>query len=143
MLVRPALLALLALALLAAPARAAHVADVRLASCDPVARTAVFDASMEAPRESVRMQMRFTLQVATQDRPGWSRLPGARPDRWLRADPGTQRYVHTRRVRRLVGPARYRMLVRFRWRDAAGRLLARERRVSPACHQPRDPTLLQ
>jgi len=143
MLLRSAFLALLAIAVCAAPARAGHGAQVRLADCDPTARTAVFEGSMDASPSTLRMQMRFTLQVATEGHRSWSRLPAPGLDRWRTANPGADRYVHTRRVQGLLGPARYRMVVRFRWLDAAGHLLARERRVSPSCRQDRAPMLLQ
>jgi hypothetical protein len=140
---RPVVLALLGLALLAAPARADHVAEVRLTQCAPDAGTAAFEGRMGAGRGGARMQMRFTLQVATQERPAWTRVPGPGLDQWLSGAPGADRYVHLRRVRGLLGPARYRMVVRFRWLDAAGRPTARARRASPACRQDEVPMLLQ
>jgi hypothetical protein len=55
---------------------------------------------------------------------------------WTTAAPGVVRYSYTRRVERLIGPARYRTVVRFRWEDARGRTVRRARAVSRGCRQP-------
>jgi hypothetical protein len=55
---------------------------------------------------------------------------------WTSSDPGVAEYHYTKEVGRLAAPALYRTVVRFRWVDAAGELVARRRAVSPRCRQP-------
>ena len=44
--------------------------------------------------------------------------------------------MFTRRVEGLIGPARYRAMVRFKWLDARGKTILSARRFSKACRQP-------
>jgi len=132
-----ACLALVAALLPAAPAAAAPPAGAELLACDRVERAAEFRGSMELGTEADGMAMRFALQVR---RAGQRRFrPVSAPGfgEWTSADPGVTRYVYTRRVEALIGPARYRVAVRFRWTDADGETLARTRARSAACAQPR------
>jgi hypothetical protein len=80
--------------------------------------------------------MRFTLQVRKRGQKAYHRIaaPGFRS--WTTADPGTTSWVFTRRVEGLVGPARYRAVVRFQWLDADGAQVAHAKRYSRACKQP-------
>ena len=128
-LVAPPLL-LLALALAPAPAQAA---EARLRACGD--ERAVFEGRMRALPDAQRLQMRFLLQVQEPGRPRWRpvRAPGWRA--WAQGRPGARSFVFTRVVERLVGPARYRAVVRFRWLDEDGTVLVRERRASPPCRQ--------
>lgn len=117
--------------------------EARLAGCTTGAttagRVAVFEGRMRAFRSVARLEMRFALQVATPERPDWTPVGAPGFDVWTAAHPGVDRYVHTRRVEALVGPARYRTVVRFRWLDADGEVIARAERRSPACRQPAPP----
>ena len=127
----------LALAALAPAAAAAPRAKARLLACEPSARTAVFEGDMRAAvPPAIRMQMRFRLKA---------QMPGSRRFRkvaapgfgvWNTAVPGVGRYVYTKTVEELVGPARYRAVVHFRWSDPAGRVLQEVRRATAVCAQP-------
>jgi hypothetical protein len=121
-------------ALLLAPA--AQAAEARLVACDVVARAATFEGRMAARPEAARMQMRFTLQARMPERAAWTRVPAPGLDVWTTAEPDVDRYVYTKRVEGLVGPGRYRAVIRFRWTDAAGLVRAHAREISPACRQP-------
>jgi hypothetical protein len=83
-----------------------------------------------------RLKMRFTLQAQKPGRRSYHRVAAPGFSDWTTADPGTSRYVFTRRVEGLVGPARYRAMVRFRWLDADGGTIRSARRYSRACRQP-------
>ncbi|MGH2944923.1 MAG: CARDB domain-containing protein [Solirubrobacteraceae bacterium] len=115
-----------ALLALAAPA------DATLVTCER--GVAEFEARMETVPGAASMSMRFTLQARTR-RP-YRRVEAPGFGEWTTADPGVTRYVYTRRVKELIGPARYRVLVRFRWLDAAGTTIDRDRERSRACRQP-------
>jgi CARDB len=107
-----------------------------LVTCDRIAHEAAFDGRMAAGEETSRMQMRFALQ----DRVGHAhrfkrvRIPGF--GAWQTSEAGRSRYVYTKRIEGLVGPASYRVVVRFRWLDADGDVLRTARAVSRPCWQP-------
>jgi hypothetical protein len=123
-------------AVLAAPARAAAPATVELTSCESDQRAAEFEARMGKVDEAVRLKLRFTLQARKPGKKTFHRVPAPGFSSWSTADPGTSRYVFTRRVEGLVGPARYRAMVRFKWLDAHGKTVVSARRYSKACRQP-------
>jgi CARDB len=112
-------------------------ASATLLECDrSAAPAAEFEARMTALSGATQMQMRFTLQASTPERPGFRRVAVPGFGTWTTADPGVTRYSYSRRVEALVGPASYRVMVRFRWLDAAGGQIAHTRKVSRACRQP-------
>jgi hypothetical protein len=128
-----------ALALASFPA-AADAASVKLRECVPALapdqRSATFEARMRHEPDSHRMQVRFTLQVSEGALPGWRHVAAAGLDEWLTSGADVGRYVYSKTVRNLSAPASYRAVVRFRWLDEHGRVLARSRATSRACQQP-------
>jgi CARDB len=128
--------------LAAAPASAqADVVDgpasALLLACEHgVEPAAEFEARMGTVPGAVRLRMRFTLQVSTPGRLGYRRVAAPGFGAWSTSEPGTTRYAYTRRVENLVGPASYRVVVRFRWLDAADTVIARAREQSRPCRQP-------
>src|SRR4051812_2408619 len=132
-------LALAAALALAAPAAARPPARAVLAGCEKstaqAERAAVFEGRMRTIPGAARMQMRFTLQARTPDR-SWSAVAAPGFETWVTSAGGPARYVYTKRVESLVAPASYRVVVRFRWLTASGRVLAAARSRSGACRQP-------
>jgi hypothetical protein len=115
---------------------ASSVARAALTSCDRQAHTAVFQARMISVRRTVKMQLRFTLQVSMPDAPKWRKVPAEGFDTWLTVPAGIGKYAYDKTVEELVMPASYRTVITFRWRDARGKTIRRERATSPACRQP-------
>jgi hypothetical protein len=101
-----------------------------------VERVATFSASMPAMEGSARMWMRFELQVADRFKGPYraSAVPGLGV--WRKSAKGRSGFVYTQRVQALAVPAFYRATVRYRWYDAAGKLLRSTRRTTPVCAQP-------
>jgi len=140
---RAVILALSLLAL-AAPAAGAAVprwaAKAVLSGCErgPAGgdRAAIFDGQMRTLRGAARMQMRFTLQSHAPDTTRWSAVAAPGFGTWVTSQPGTSRYVYTKRVEGLLAPSSYRVQLRFRWLSAGGRTLATARRNSAVCRQP-------
>jgi hypothetical protein len=120
-------------------APAAHAAtrppQAALVSCDKVHHVAVFEGRMDNRAGSARMQMRFVLQ---DHGPGehWARVAVPGFSAWQSSATGRSRYVYTKTVDGLVGPASYRVVVHFRWLDADGTVLRRATVVSASCRQP-------
>jgi len=110
---RRTVLTIVLFAALAAPAQAAPPAKVSLTACVPAERVAQFEARMGAVKDAARLRMKFTLQVRQDDQAVYHRLaaPGFRS--WTTAGKGKTSWVFTRRVEGLLGPARYRAVVRF------------------------------
>jgi hypothetical protein len=121
---------------LAAPAQAAAPASVELTACVPRDRAAEFEARMGQVDEAAKLRMRFTLQARKPGKKAYRRVAAPGFSGWTTADPGTSRYVFTRRVEGLLGPARYRAMVRFKWVDARGKTILSARRHSKGCRQP-------
>ena len=118
-----------------AAAAAAGPASVSLTACKPKERAAEFEARMEQISGAVRMKLRYTLEGR---KPGrvWRRVAAPELAGWRPADPQTTRFISERRVTELVGPAGYRVLVRFRWIDEDGQVVARTKARSRSCWQP-------
>lgn len=136
--VRLLLTALLATLVAAAPAGAKPRASVDVTACrgslDPELRVAAFEGAMRQVPGGERMEMRFTLR----ERPAaqrWRSLDAEGWDAWVGSDPGVVEYHYTRQVAGLAAPAAYRTVVRFRWLDAAGAVLARRKVTSEVCRQ--------
>ena len=121
---------------LAAPAQAAAPASVSLTACVPDDRAAEFEARMGKVEDGAKLKMRFTLQARKPGKKAYRRVAAPGFSGWTTADPGTSRYVFTRRVEGLIGPARYRAMVRFKWLDAHGKTILTARKFSKACRQP-------
>lgn len=129
------LTSLFALAL-AAPAQAAP-AEAKLLGCDVEQRKLAFQGDMKRFRSGTTLQMRFTLQVRTATASEWRRVAGVSGfDAWATAAPGVKRYLSDKELTELAEGATYRSVVRFRWRDAAGAIVARAVRKTKACRQP-------
>lgn len=137
---RRLLLLLLPGLLLWAPvASAAPATSARLTACesslDQPARTMAVEGRMKTLDGARKLQMRFELQVRLPDRARFTRVAAPGFGAWNTAEPAPRRYVFEKRVEALAAPARYRMLVRFRWLGADDERLASTRRVSPVCAQ--------
>jgi hypothetical protein len=121
---------------LAAPATAAAApATVALTACEPRERAAEFEARMDQIPGAARMKLRFTLETRKAGR-AWKKVAAPELGGWRTADAATTRYISSRRVTALVGPAGYRTVVRFRWLDTDGDVVASTRARSRACWQP-------
>lgn len=119
----------------ARPAARALLADC-VRSAEESRRAGAFVGEMRTVARADRMQMRFKLQARTPERSRWSAVSAPGFGTWLTSVPGTARYVYTKRVESLLAPASYRVQVRFRWLDPAGRIVRTARDYSPVCRQP-------
>lgn len=127
------LLPVLLLALWPSSAVATPLTSVKVTGCDPDAGTAEFRAVMRTVPDATQLQMRFTLQVREED--GWDRVPAPTFDSWRSAEPGKLAYDYRKLVQGL-SPGDYRVVVRFRWRDAEGAVVRQGVRRSKPCAVP-------
>ena len=109
-----------------------RLASVRLESCSPARRQAVFSGRMTRVPETAHMAMRFTLLERTGYRT-WARVPSRKLSRWHRSLPGVETFVYRQKVRRLPTGSAYRALVRFRWYAQSGQVILRARHRSRSC----------
>jgi hypothetical protein len=118
------------------PALAAAVESCTT-SAIPAGRVVSFVGSMPAITGAVAMSMRFGLERLRPHDAHWRRLRGVPGfGGWENSDPGRAGFVFHKRVDGLQVPASYRAVVSFRWRDVAGRIVRRARRVTASCAQP-------
>jgi hypothetical protein len=128
-----------AAALFAVPAQAAEApVAARLIRCHPHAnqtkRFVIFEGEMHG-QPPQRLELRFDLMQADPGGP-FHRVDYAGLGIWYRAAKGVGDYRYRKRVEGLPAPANYRALVRFRWRQAGGKVVHRDRALTPVCEQP-------
>lgn len=140
---RPALILAAVTAALALVAPAAAQArrlphSAKLVSCqrspDPLARQLTVRASMRAIRGSKRLGLRFDL-YSRSGRRAFRRVAGAGLGTWSYSDRGVGGYLVRKSVNGLPTPAVYRMVVRFRWLGAHGKVRRSATAVTGPCAQ--------
>jgi CARDB len=130
------------LALAAAPA-GAHAQTVptraALQACHtgsaPLDRYAVFTAQLGAVPDTQRMQVRFDLQQKLTGG-DFRRVVAPGLGVWRSSIPGIDIFRYRKQVANLPAPGSYRALVRFRWLDANGKVIAGATRRTRTCKQP-------
>lgn len=121
----------------AATAAAKRLASARVAECvrsDALGRSALFSGRMRKVKGTDRMWMRFSLQ----SRVGagkYHKVDAPALNHWHKSRHGVRRFTYRQRVKALQEGAVYRVVVRYRWYDAAGRRLRSARRRSRGCDQ--------
>src|ERR1051325_9737080 len=91
---------------------------------------------MGAVKDAARLRMKFTLPVRRPDRGTSPRIPAPGFRSWTTAGKGKTSWGFTRRVEGLLGPARYRAVVRFPGRELHGKVIAHAKKIPRACRQP-------
>jgi len=143
-------LALAGAALLALPGAAAaapsaarvlkkNTVQGALAGCKTgsLARSAVFRGSMPAGRGfKGRMEMRFDLFARLGRDGAWLPVEVEGFAEWDVSEPGVSGFIIKKRVGGLLGGYSYRAVVRFRWRNPAGKVVRSARKVTARCTQP-------
>src|SRR4051812_23058607 len=119
----------------APPAHAAtRMGQAVLLRCD--SGVATFQGRVTALKRATKTQMRFALQARTPEEPVWRGVSAPGFGSWLTAPKGAGRYVYDKTVQQLLAPAEYRAVIRFRWRDARGRVVRSESATTKVCRQP-------
>jgi archaellum component FlaF (FlaF/FlaG flagellin family) len=131
------LLALLAAAC-APSAHAASPAGVRTISCthwqEGTDGSVKYAARMRSIEGSARMSLRIRLLEKFGDG-GFERVSAEGLGVWRKARAGASKFRWEQEIGALRQGAVYRAAVRYRWRDAEGRLIRTERRRSSLCDQ--------
>ena len=102
----------------------------------PLERSLTVSGSMPSIAANNKMWMRFELH---QKLPGATatykrvKLPAWNP--WVKSDPQVSGLVFERTVDSLVSPANYKVIVRFRWYNAAGNRIRSKSKTSKVCRQ--------
>lgn len=141
---RPGLVALVGVAVLAAaaPAHADGPAAVKVTACEtgdqPTERLADFQGRMHAVKGSVRMAQRFQLVSSAGSGDQAQDVESPALGRWHRSARRVKRFVYTQRVNGLTSGLTYRAVVDYRWFDASGKVIRRAQRTSGACVQDGD-----
>ena len=136
--VRLATLVAVLAAVCAPAAHAAAPASVRMVSCTPWEADApgsvTYAARMDAVPGTARMSLRFRLFERYGDG-RFERVSGKGFGVWRKSRVGAAAYRYEHTVEGLRQGAVYRVVVHYRWRDAAGDLIETARRRSAPCSQ--------
>jgi hypothetical protein len=97
-------------------------------------RSATFEGDMKGLRGAARLQIKFVLQVRTDEE--WTKVAAPGFGVWNTSDAGIGRYVHRKTVESLPAAADYRAVMSFRWLSALGKPLLKATRTSRVCRQP-------
>ncbi len=121
----------------AALAKTGLAAKLEACTTADAARSAIFKGSMPAVAAGGRMEMRFELYQRPLTRLRWTHVQNVDSfDEWDISDPGISGFIVKKRVGGLLPGSTYRAVVRYRWRTAAGKVVRRVVRITPACAQP-------
>jgi hypothetical protein len=82
------------------------------------------------------MAMRFDLLERSAGGESWQPVAVPYFGIWQKSDPGRPGLIYSKRVGRLLAPASYRVVVRFRWYDDEGQIVRTARRGTRVCTQP-------
>ncbi len=100
-------------------------------------RKAVFKGAMPGVAKlGGRMEMRFDLYAFSATAPQWTEVDVDEFGQWDLSDPGVSGFIIKKRVSGMQGGVSYRAVVRFRWRNDAGRIVKTARKVTKPCVQP-------
>lgn len=102
------------------------------------ARSATFRGQMPtigAIARGGRMEMRFDLYERGPGTKRWTRLPVESFGEWALSEPGISAFIVRKRVSGLQPGVSYRAAVRYRWRNAAGKVVRTARRLTAPCRQ--------
>lgn len=101
----------------------------------PVERALKVTGSMPTVATASTMSMRFELQQKVGQGvfkkvkvPAWNA--------WMRSDKQVPGFVVERQIDSLDAPAAYRVVVRYRWHDAAGKRIKSRTKTTKVCRQP-------
>ncbi len=99
-------------------------------------RSATFTGEMTATADTARMELRIAVEelVAGEARYRTVSAPGLGV--WQRSNAGVKSFTHIQQVTNLSAPALYRGAIRFRWLNAAGRVIKIEELRTASCEQP-------
>jgi hypothetical protein len=106
-----------------------------VSSASQEGRSASFAGEMSMLPGAVRMEIRIDLLERAPEELGYHRVAAPGLGVWRGAAPGVKTYRYRKQVTNLAAPASYRGLVRFRWLNARGRLVASSELRTHACSQ--------
>jgi hypothetical protein len=106
-----------------------------VSSASQEGRSATFTGEMSVLPGAVRMEIRIDLLERAPEELGYHRVAAPGLGVWRGAAPGVKTYRYLKQVTNLAAPASYRGLVRFRWLNARGRLIASSELRTHACSQ--------
>lgn len=108
--------------------RAVKVVDCRTG-------TATFEGTVRAVKGASRMAMRFQLrqQGSATDEPQAVKAPDLMP--WRKSRAGVKEFTYSQTVKGLASGVTYSVLVKYRWFNAAGKVIKRAEQPSGTCVQ--------
>ena len=121
----------------AAPARLPDSATLEecVSAASQEVRAVTFAGEMTALPGTARMEMRIDLLERTPEEAFFHRVSAPGLGIWRSSGAGVKTYRYLKQVTNLAAPAFYRGVVRFRWLNGHGRLIAAGEQRTRACEQ--------
>jgi hypothetical protein len=111
--------------------------------CVPAAvqteRSATFTAQMTATANTQRMAIQMEIQEWTPTDPSFHTILAPGLGAWSQSETGVKIYKFVKQFTNLTAPGSFRALVRYRWLDGRGHVIAHTQRRTPLCQQPAQP----
>jgi hypothetical protein len=107
-----------------------------LSAGEQAERTATFAGEMSTIPGSTRMEMRIDVIERMPAEITYHTVTAPGLGVWRGSAPGVKSYRYLKQVTNLAGPAFYRGVVRYRWLNSRGRLLAASTLRTKRCEQP-------
>lgn len=102
-------------------------------------RSATFTAQMTATAGTQRMAIQMEIQEWTPTDPTFHTIVAPGLGVWSQSETGVKIYKFVKQFTNLTAPGAFRALVRYRWLDSRGHVIAHVQRRTPVCEQPAQP----
>lgn len=99
-------------------------------------RSATFTGEMTAFGDTSRMELRIAVEELAPGETHYRTVSAPGLGVWQHSNVGVKSFTHIQQVTNLSSPALYRGAIRFRWLNAAGRILRTEELRTASCEQP-------
>jgi hypothetical protein len=120
----------------AKPLASATLAQCATATAPQTERSATFSGEMTATPDTARMALRIAVEELAPGETRYRTVSAQGLGVWQHSSPGVKSFTHIQQVTNLSAPALYRAAIRFRWLNAAGRVIKSQELRTASCEQP-------
>jgi hypothetical protein len=99
-------------------------------------RSATFTGEMTATTDTAHMELRIAVEERALGEATYRTVTAPGLGVWHSSAAGVKIFAHIQQVTNLSAPALYRGAIRFRWLNAAGRVIKSQELLTASCEQP-------
>jgi hypothetical protein len=118
------------------PPASATLEQCATATAPQTERSATFTGEMTAIPDTARMGLRIAVEELAPGETRYRTVSAPGLGVWQHSNVGVKSFTHIQQVTNLSSPALYRGAIRFRWLNAAGRVIKIEELRTASCEQP-------